>query len=170
MSKAKERLTAEMVKGYHNMAMVRMQNAQEIINALGDVGVDVNDQIEGAALLQTALDNTARILWRLRDGGAAIDQEVLNAFDQFNQNIVAFNNANHQTLVQPRRIGDITEMQGDVVVETGSGYHNANSTNHVPYGEDNHGHGHGHYHAVGEHQPLIGNHQDSGCCGGCIMM
>lgn len=73
-------------------------------------------------------------------------------------------------LCQTRRIGDITEMPGNVVATTGNGYHNDNATNHVPYG-DNHGHGHGHYHAMGEHHPLVGvTHEDNGCCGGYVIV
>ena len=97
MSKIKEKLTAEM-RECLDKVKERMHNGQEIINALGGDGVDVNDKKEGAALIQTALDDTARILWILRDGGVAIDQAVLSEFNQFNQNIVAFNHANHQTL------------------------------------------------------------------------
>jgi len=160
---AKDKLTAEMIKGYHEMAKIAMGQAQEIIDELRS-GIDDED-VSLVKGIQTGLDHAAHVLWILRDRGVTIDPTILREFDILNQNIVALNNANHQTLVQTREIGDVTEMPGNVVATTGNGHHAVNNTTH---GEDNHGHGH--YHAMGEDHPLVGAHQDSGCCSSCIVM
>lgn len=130
--------------------------------------VDLMTTEEHVTAVKESLDTLVEGINNLRRNHATVDPDVMEAFRTLVQDIRSFNEHNGTEVIpMSREVDDI--LAGAPFATTGSGYHNTNSTNHVSYGEDNHGHGH--YHAMGEHHPLVGvTHENNGCCGGCVMM
>lgn len=154
MAKPKEHVIAKLVTGYHLM----VSSGQKMINELKHpIYVHTEENIrEGIWSIQKSIDEAAYVLWKLNDRVMSIDQTMLSTFATFNQNIGAFNAAQHETLVQTRRIGDITKTQHNVVFSTEDGNHATNGATHLAHGEDIHGpKGH----------PLAGiSPENSDCC------
>jgi hypothetical protein len=141
---------------------------------------------EDVALLQEDLNGYADEIGTFINLHIPLDQDVIIAYAELRRLAAELNEDNRAdndgrdilTIPLPYTVHPDTHAvttfpfpELPLATATGSGYHNANNTNHVPYGEGNHGQGHGDYHAMGEHQPLVGvTHEDNGCCGGCVMM
>ena len=138
---------------------------------------------EGMAQLQKSLDRHADGIGTFINLHVPFDQDVIIAYEELRRLAAELNEDNRAdndgrdilTIPRPYTIHPDTQAvttfpfpELPLAIATGSGYHNDNGTNHIPYGEDNHGHGH--YHAMGEDHPLVGNYQDSSCCSGCVMM
>jgi hypothetical protein len=154
MAKPTEHVIDKMVTGYHLM----ISSGQEIINELKNPTYVHTEEStrEGIWRVQKSIDQAAYVLWKLNDRVMSIDQTMLSAFATFNQNIVAFNAAQHETLVQTRKVGDITETQHNVVFSTEDGDHATNGATHLAPGEDNHG-------PTGHHLAGI-SLENSDCC------
>jgi hypothetical protein len=141
---------------------------------------------EGVVTLQEGLNRYAKGIGTFINLHVPLDQDVIIAYAELRRLATELNEDNRAdndgrdilTIPRPYTVHPDTQAvmtfpfpELPTATATGSGYHNTNSTNQVPYGEGNHGQGHGDYHAMGEHQPLVGvTHEGNGCCGGCVMM
>ena len=139
------------------------QSVREIIQSSQRL-VDIMQSQEGVDSVKEGLGSIIENINNLRLHNAAVDGDVLEAFRTLVRDIRSFNEHNGSEII-PISIEVDNILAGIPHAATGNGHHAANNTTH---GEDNHGHGH--YHAMGEDHPLVGAHQDSGCCSSCIVM